>query len=132
VSNLFWINIGISFLCTLVVAASAPLIARFYHEDRLVPITLFLSTTFLLSGSTIQHQALLKRQMRFKAMALIEISSMAIGVFVGIAMAATGYRYWSWWVSPSLRLRPPVHLAVFNGARTAHPAQWVRPLLVSV
>src|SRR5206468_2493229 len=95
VSNLFWINVGISFLCTLVVAASAPLIARFYHEDRLVPITLFLSTTFLLSGSTIQHQALLKRQMRFKAIALIEISSMAIGVFVGIAMAAKGYRYWS-------------------------------------
>jgi PST family polysaccharide transporter len=95
VSNLFWINIGISFLSSLVVAALAPLIARFYHEDRLVPITLFLSTTFLLSGSTIQHQALLKRQMRFKAIALIEISSTAIGVFVGIAMAATGYRYWS-------------------------------------
>ena len=33
--------------------------------------------------------------MRFKAIALIEISSMAIGVFVGIAMAAMGYRYCS-------------------------------------
>jgi O-antigen/teichoic acid export membrane protein len=95
VSNLFWINVGISFLTTLALAASAPLIARFYHDDRLVRITLFLSATFVLSGSTIQHLALLKRQMRFKAIALIEVSSMAIGVFVGIAMAAMGYRYWS-------------------------------------
>jgi len=95
VSNLFWINIGISFLSSLVVAASAPLIARFYHDDRLVRITLFLSTTFLLSGSTIQHQALLKRQMRFKAIALIEISSMAVGVFVAVLMALLRYGYWS-------------------------------------
>jgi O-antigen/teichoic acid export membrane protein len=95
VSNLFWINIGISFLSSLVVAASAPLIARFYHDDRLVRITLFLSTTFLLSGSTIQHQALLKRQMRFKALALIEISSMAVGIVVGIGLALLRYRYWS-------------------------------------
>jgi PST family polysaccharide transporter len=95
VSNLFWINIGISFLSGLIVAASAPLIAAFYHDGRLVRITLFLSTTFLLSGSTIQHQALLKRQMRFKAIALIEVSSMTVGVLVGVVMALLGYRYWS-------------------------------------
>ncbi len=95
VSNLFWINIGISFLSTLVVAALAPLIAAFYHDDRLIRITLVLSMTFLLSGSTIQHQALLKRQMRFKAIALIEVSSMAVGVFVGALMALLRYGYWA-------------------------------------
>jgi PST family polysaccharide transporter len=95
VSNLFWINIGISFLSSLVVAASAPLIAAFYHDGRLVSITLFLSTTFLLSGSTIQHQALLKRQMRFKAIAFIEIGCMAVGIVVGISLALLRYGYWS-------------------------------------
>jgi PST family polysaccharide transporter len=95
VSNLFWINIGISFLSSLVVAASAPLIAAFYHDDRLVRITLFLSTTFLLSGSTIQHQALLKRQMRFKAIALIEVGCMAVSIVVGIGLALLRYGYWS-------------------------------------
>src|SRR5438132_3297996 len=38
VSNLFWINIGISFLSSLVVAALAPLIAAFYHDSRLIRI----------------------------------------------------------------------------------------------
>jgi PST family polysaccharide transporter len=95
VSNLFWINIVISALCTLIVAASAPVIAWFYHNSRLIGITLLLSTTFLISGSTVQHQALLKRQMRFKALALIEVGSMAVGVLVGVIMALLGYRYWS-------------------------------------
>jgi PST family polysaccharide transporter len=95
VSNLFWINVGVSALCTLILAATAPVIARFYHNPRLIPITLFLSVTFLISGSTIQHQALLKRQMRFKALALIEVSSMTVGVLIGVIMALIGCGYWS-------------------------------------
>jgi PST family polysaccharide transporter len=95
VSNLFWVNIAVSALGSLIVAAAAPVIARFYHNPRLIGVTLILSTTFIISGSTVQHQALLKRQMRFKALALIEVGSMAIGVVVGVAMAVLGCRYWS-------------------------------------
>jgi O-antigen/teichoic acid export membrane protein len=95
VSNLFWINIAVSALSTLIVAASAPLIARFYHDSQLISVTILLSATFIISGSTVQHQALLKRQMRFKALALIEVGSMAVGVFLGVLMAIRGYRYWS-------------------------------------
>jgi PST family polysaccharide transporter len=95
VSNLFWINIAVSAVTALTLATAAPVIARFYHTPRLIGITLCLSITFLISGSTIQHQALLKRQMRFKAMALIEVGSITVGVLVGVVMALLGYRYWS-------------------------------------
>jgi PST family polysaccharide transporter len=95
VSNLFWINVGVSALTSSVFAASAPLIARFYHNPRLIPITLLLSLTFLISGSTVQHQALLKRQMRFKTLAMIDVSSMTVGVLVGVVMALIGCSYWS-------------------------------------
>jgi PST family polysaccharide transporter len=95
VSNLFWINLGVSALCALVLAVLSPLVARFYHDSRITYITLALSTTFLIGGFRVQHLALLKRQMRFKAIAFIEVGSMAIGVAVGIAMALLHYRYWS-------------------------------------
>ena len=95
VSNLFWINVGISVLCSVIIVVAAPLIGRFYHNSRLIPIALFLSATFIVSGSTIQHQALLKRQMRFRALASIDVSSMLIGAVVGIVMAFRGYSYWS-------------------------------------
>ncbi len=95
VSNLFWINLGISAFMAALVACLSPLIAWFYKEPKLVGLTLALSTTFLLSGSTIQHAALLNRQMRFKAIAVIEVGSMTIAVLVGVIMAFLGCGYWS-------------------------------------
>jgi len=95
VSNLFWINIVLSGTLSLVVAASAPVVAWFYGEPRLVAITLILSSTFFLSGLTIQHIALLKRQMRFTAVAFIQVTSMLAGVVVGVSMAWSGYNYWA-------------------------------------
>ena len=92
VSNLFWVNVAVSALGSLIVAAAAPLIAQFYHDPLLMGVTLILSTTFIISGLTVQHQALLKRQMRFKSLALIEVGSMAIRVVVGVAMAVLGCR----------------------------------------
>jgi len=95
VSNLFWINLGVSGLCALVLAALSPVLAWFYRDARITYISLLLSTTFLIGGFRVQHLALLKRQMRFKAIALIEVGSMATGVLVGVVMAMLHYGYWS-------------------------------------
>jgi len=95
VSNLFWINLGVSALCAIIVAALSPVMAWFYHDSRITYITLALSTVFLIGGFRVQHLALLKRQMRFRAIALIEVGSMAVGVVVGVVMALLHYRYWS-------------------------------------
>jgi PST family polysaccharide transporter len=95
VSNLFWINVAISAATSLVMVAAAPAVAWFYHNHRLINIMLSLSLAFLIGGSTIQHKALLKRQMRFKSLALIDLGSMTFGVFVGVLMALRGCGYWS-------------------------------------
>ncbi len=95
VSNLFWINVAVSGLVSVLVAAMAPVIAWFFREPRLVGITLALSPTFLLTGLAVQHMALLNRQMRFKAIALIQIGSVLAGVLAGIGMAWQGCGYWS-------------------------------------
>jgi O-antigen/teichoic acid export membrane protein len=87
VSNLFWINVALAGLLALIMATAAPAIAWFYHEPKLVGIALWLSLTFLISGSTVQHQALLQRQMRFKAIAVIQVGSMAVSLVVGVLMA---------------------------------------------
>src|SRR6476620_10565029 len=60
VTNLFWVNLGVSGLCTVIVAALAPVLAWFYHDSRLISITLCLSTTFLIGGFRVQHLALLR------------------------------------------------------------------------
>ena len=95
VSNLFWVNVMLGSMITVLVAASAPAIAWFYREPRLVSLTLVLSITFLLASSAVQHIALLNRQMRFGVIAVIEVVSMLTGYLTGIGMALRGYGYWA-------------------------------------
>lgn len=95
VSNLFWINMGVSATLSLLVAALSPLVAWFYRDPRLVAVTLALAGAFAVSGAVVQHRALLSRRMWFKAVALIDISSAVVGVLVGIAMACLKCGYWS-------------------------------------
>jgi O-antigen/teichoic acid export membrane protein len=95
VSTLFWINVALSLAIMLVVAMLAPAIAWFYREPRLVWITLALSVTFFFGGLNVQHQALLKRQMQFKRLALIDVTGILTGFAIGVLMARYGFGYWS-------------------------------------
>ena len=95
VSNLFWVNLLIGGVITILLAASAPVVSWFFQDSRLVVVMLVLSLTFVLASATVQHMALLRRQMRFKAMALVQLSSTGLGVCTGILMAWVGYGYWS-------------------------------------
>lgn len=95
ISNLFWINIVVSFLVALSVILLAPAIANFYHEPRLKAITLCLAVNFVFGGLTVQHQALLRRQMCFTSLAKIETISMLMGVIAGVMGAYFGLKYWA-------------------------------------
>jgi polysaccharide transporter, PST family len=95
VSNLFWANVALGTLATLILALSAPAVAWFFREPRLVSVTLALCITFLITSSTVQHLALLKRQMHFDLIAFIEVGAMLVGVLVGIGMAWLKCGYWS-------------------------------------
>jgi O-antigen/teichoic acid export membrane protein len=95
VSTLFWINVLVGFLIMIIIAALSPLIAWFYNDPRLIGISLTTSTAFLFSGLTVQHQALICRQMRFGQIAMIEILSIALGIALGIGLAYKGFGYWA-------------------------------------
>src|SRR6266516_4501161 len=95
VSNLFWVNVAMGGATTVLMAMSAPAIAWFFREPRLVGITLALSSTFLLASSAVQHMALLNRQMRFGVIAAIDVVSMLSGYLIGVGMALLKYGYWA-------------------------------------
>ena len=95
ISTLFWVNAGAGIALMLVLAAAAPLISWFYHDTRLIWITIAISSTFLFGGLTIQHQALLRRQMHFSRLAFITVLSTGLSTVIGIAMAWQGFEYWA-------------------------------------
>jgi O-antigen/teichoic acid export membrane protein len=95
VSNLFWINVGLSVAVMFLTIALAPVVAWFYGEPRLISITIVLAIGFIFSGLAIQHEALLKRQMRFFGLAVSELASMICGTAAAIVLAWWGAGYWA-------------------------------------
>lgn len=95
ISTLFWINVLISAGLGLCVLAGAPLVAWFYGKPELTAVTAALSVSFILSGLTIQHQALQRRHMRFGTLAAIQIASQVVTLVVTIILALLGWRYWA-------------------------------------
>ena len=95
ISTLFWINILVGTALALILACMAPFVAVFYHEPRLVWVSLAVATSFIFNGAGVQHTALLERQMRFTALAMIDIISLVVSTVIGIAMAAAGFGYWA-------------------------------------
>ena len=95
ISTLFWVNILLSLGITILTAAIAPLVAWFYGEPRLTAITIVTALGFIISGLAVQHEALLRRQIRYFALASIGLTSMVAGYAVAIFMAWRGFSYWS-------------------------------------
>ena len=95
VSALFWINLAIGLGLMLITVALGPLLAWIYREPLIREITFLLSLNFLIGGLRVQPNAILKRQMRFAALAFRDIASYAIAVPLAIIMAWRGAGYWA-------------------------------------
>jgi len=92
---LYRVNVVVSLALAAATAAAAPLVARFYHESRLTAITVALALTFVISGVAVQHDALLRRHMRFTALAILQVLAQVLGTATSITLALIGVRYWS-------------------------------------
>jgi len=95
VSTLFWVNVAMSAAIMLVTVGSAPALAWFYKEPRLVGITACYAVSIFFTGLNIQHEAILSRQMRFGTIALIEIIAIVTGLCAAIVAALYGAGYWA-------------------------------------
>ncbi|MCX7803999.1 MAG: lipopolysaccharide biosynthesis protein [Planctomycetota bacterium] len=93
--NLFWINSAAGGLLWIASAAAGPLLAWFYGEPELSAVTVATGASFLLGGLAVQPMALLKRQMRFRELAMAETAGTAAGAAAGIALALLGFSYWA-------------------------------------
>ena len=94
-STLFWLNVLAGLGTTLLTAAVAPLIAWFYGERRLTMIAVVTGCCYLIDAFGLQHDALLRRQMRFGRYAVTELLSTVIGLAAAIAFALAGFGYWA-------------------------------------
>ena len=95
VSALFWLNAALGAALAAGTAACAPLVAWFYGEPRLTALTAAMAVSFLMAGLTVQHQAVLRRRLRFTAVAAIAAVAQGGATVAAIAAAWAGWGPWA-------------------------------------
>src|SRR5262245_49912678 len=76
ISTLFWINVLAGVILAALALVLAPVMVRIYHEPRLLQITMILASGFVFNALGVQHTAQLQRQLRFTALAVINVASL--------------------------------------------------------
>jgi O-antigen/teichoic acid export membrane protein len=109
ISTLFWINVTLCTALSVFLVAVSSLVAFFYQEPRLTAITMVIAIGFIFTGVSIQHMALLQRNMEFYKIAAINITST---IFVDITAVVLAWQGCGYWALVARRLGIPVSTAV--------------------
>ena len=94
-SSLFWINTGVAACLCLLSAASAPLLVLIFGEPKVAAVTVVLSVTLLAIGVGAQHEAIMRRTMRYGMLHTLDVVSQAVGLATGVFLATYGMGLWS-------------------------------------
>ncbi len=96
VSTAWWLAVGIGVVACIVALLVAPVVAGLVRVPDAEPVVRWLSLALLAGSVGSIPEALLRRRLRFAAIAVIQVISYAVGyAAVGIALAAAGWGVWS-------------------------------------
>jgi O-antigen/teichoic acid export membrane protein len=94
-NSAFWTNIAMGTTLTVLMVALAPAVAWFYSEPKLLMLAVVIALKYVIDSLSVVQISLLNRDMRFKTLAGIQISSNVISGSVGLGMALYGMGPWS-------------------------------------
>ena len=90
----FWTSLGIGVTIYIILFLSAPLIANFYNEPRLIPLSRYIFLSFVISSLSTAPRAYMFRNMMVRETSIMTIISLAVSGIVAVAMAYMGMAYW--------------------------------------
>lgn len=94
-SNLFWVNISMGGILTILLVLLAPTLGRLFHEPLLDEVLVKVSPVLIFTGISAQFSASLKRNIEVGKIALSDIISSIVGVTISLVFAFFGFGYWS-------------------------------------
>jgi len=94
-SSIFFVNLILGIILTLLLSLAAPSIAKFYLQPDLTPITRALSLTLIINAFSLVQTSLLAKKMDFKTQMKISLLAVIISGVIGILMAYRGFGVWS-------------------------------------
>lgn len=94
-STIFIFNLFISFILFLLIVSSSGFIADYYKDQSLQPLLIVSSFIVIINAFRFVQNAKMMRQMRFKEIAVYELTSITIAATAGILLAINNFGAWS-------------------------------------
>lgn len=123
--TVFYINLGMSFLMYGILYFSAPWIADFYNEPRLINIIRVYCLTFLIGAFTAINSIILTIQLNYKRSTIIGTTANLLSASVGLWFAFNGYGVWA-------LIAQQLASAVFRCVLLLYFVRWFPKLIFSI
>ena len=94
-STIFWWNIGMAVVMYVILFASAPAISRFYNIPPLCDVLRVNGVVLFIYAFNIVQRNQLRKQLNFKVLSIISITTSLIALSVTILMAYKGFGVWA-------------------------------------
>ncbi len=94
-SSVFYFNIAIGFLLTLITYFSAPWISEFYNNKQLLPLVQVMSLSFVINAFSSVQSTLLRKDLNYALLTKISLISSLLSGVLGISLAFWGAGVWS-------------------------------------
>lgn len=113
-SSLFWFGMIIAVIIYLIIAALAIPLAAFYKIPALSSLIPLIALEILIVSAGRQFQVFLQKDLRFRSLALIEISAALLSLLLAVWLAIQGYGIYSlvWSVLAASALRSILLISV--------------------
>jgi O-antigen/teichoic acid export membrane protein len=94
-NSVFWTNVMIGILLTVITAFVAPFLSSFYNEPLLKNLAICISINFFINSLCIVQTALLQKQIDFRKLGYLEMLATIASGIVSVFMALSGFGVWS-------------------------------------
>ena len=91
----FWFNIVAGCGLYVVLFFSAPLIAAYYHQPALIPLSRYVFLGFVFSSFGMAQSAYMTKQMQIKRIAQCGMTASLSSSIISVILAALGFGYWA-------------------------------------
>ncbi len=94
-SSVFYFNIFVGLILTVITYFSASWVAKFYLNDALVPLIQVMSLSFVINAFSNTHSTKLSKELNYSALTKAQFFASLVGVVVGVTLAFHDAGVWS-------------------------------------
>ena len=91
----FWFNVVAGAVIYVILWFCAPLIADYYHQPKLIPLSRYVFLGFVFSSFGMAQSAFMTKQMQIKQIAQCGMTATLTSSLISVTLAALGFGYWA-------------------------------------